>query len=203
MGMWRLMTATFAFLGWSFYSLSGGADYQPREGSRQAEVLRQKAEALAAPSVMTSLVQDKIDTVILDAVSMNHTELDPSGIGGLNEDMADLLIPASADRAADDVIRWTATLNLAQPAVTAPLDQIIATSTPAEPEIKRDIRRITGNVVNFRSGPGTRYGVVGKLSRGTEVEVLETFENGWVRMRDTDSKRVGWVLGSLVSNSDG
>lgn len=203
MGMWRLMTATFAFLGWSFYSLSGGADYQPREGSRQAEALRLKAEAEAAPSVITSVAQDKIDTVILETVSMNRSDFDPGGIGGLPEDMAVRPIPVSADGQADDVIRWTATLNLAQPAVTAPLDQIIATSTPAEPEIKRDIRRITGNVVNFRSGPGTRYGVVGKLSRGTEVEVLETFENGWVRMRDTDSKRVGWVLGSLVSKSDG
>ena len=201
--MWRLMTATFAFLGWSFYSLSGGADYQPREGSRQAEALRLKAEAEAAPSVITSVAQDKIDTVILETVSMNRSDFDPGGIGGLPEDMAVRPIPVSADGQADDVIRWTATLNLAQPAVTAPLDQIIATSTPAEPEIKRDIRRITGNVVNFRSGPGTRYGVVGKLSRGTEVEVLETFENGWVRMRDTDSKRVGWVLGSLVSKSDG
>lgn len=201
--MWRLMTATFAFLGWSFYSLSGGSDYQPREGSRQAEALRMKAEAEAAPSVITSVAQDKIDTVILETVSMNRSDFDPGGIGGLPEDMTARPIPVSADGQADDVIRWTATLNLAQPAVTAPLDQIIATSAPAQPEIARDIRRITGSVVNFRSGPGTRYGVVGKLSRGAQVEVLETFENGWVRMRETDSNRVGWVLGSLVSKSDG
>jgi hypothetical protein len=201
--MWRLMTATFAFLGWSFYSLSGGADYQPREGSRQAEALRMKAEAEAAPSVITSVAQDKIDTVILETVSMNRSDFDPGGIGGLPEDMTARPIPVSADGQADDVIRWTATLNLAQPAVTAPLDQIIATSAPAQPEIARDIRRITGSVVNFRSGPGTRYGVVGKLSRGAQVEVLETFENGWVRMRDTEGNRVGWVLGSLVSKSDG
>jgi hypothetical protein len=203
MGMWRLMTATFAFLGWSFYSLSGGADYQPREGSRQAEAQRLKAEAAAAPSQTNVLAQGKIDTVILDTVSMNRSELDPGGLGGLPDDMPLRPIPVSADGQADDVIRWTATLNLAQPAVTAPLDQIIATSPPAQPEIARDIRRITGNVVNFRSGPGTRYGVVGKLSRGAEVEVLETFDNGWLRMRAIESNRVGWVLGSLVAKSDG
>lgn len=203
MGMWRLMTATFAFLGWSFYALSGGGDYQPREGSRQAEALRQKADTVTGPSATATLAQDKIDTVILDAVSMNRTDIAPGGLGGLTEDMTARPIAASADGQADEVIRWTATLNLAQPAATAPLDQIIATSAPAQQDVVRDIRRITGDVVNFRSGPGTRYGVIGKLSRGTEVEVLETFDNGWLRMRAIDSDTVGWVIGSLVSQING
>ncbi|WP_375573381.1 SH3 domain-containing protein [Seohaeicola saemankumensis] len=197
------MTATFAFLGWSFYTLSGGADYQPREGSRQAEALRLKAEAAAQPTVVATVAQDKIDTVILDTVSMNSSDFDPGGLGDLPEDMTLRPIAVSADGQANDVIRWTATLNLAQPADTAPLEQIIATSTPAQQEVTRDIRRITGNVVNFRSGPGTRYGVVAKLSRGTEVEVLETFDNGWMRMRAIESNRVGWVLGTLVSKGNG
>ncbi len=36
---------TFAVLGWSFYTLSGGADYAPKEGSRQAVALEKRAAA--------------------------------------------------------------------------------------------------------------------------------------------------------------
>lgn len=33
--MWRLILVSFAFLGWAFYQLSGGADYAPRADSLQ------------------------------------------------------------------------------------------------------------------------------------------------------------------------
>lgn len=55
--MWRFILATFAILGWSFYTLSGGADYQPREGSRQAAALKAEAEQklqTLAPQVTVS-----------------------------------------------------------------------------------------------------------------------------------------------------
>ena len=47
MRMWRFILVSFAFLGWSFYELSGGADYEPRINSIQARAklddLRPKA----------------------------------------------------------------------------------------------------------------------------------------------------------------
>lgn len=205
--MWRLMTATFAFLGWSFYTLSGGADYQPREGSRQAEALRQNPDIEAAPSGGTVLAQEKIDTLVLGSVSMNTSDLAPGGIGGLPEEMGARPIPVSAKAQEDDVIRWTATLNLAsqaQPQAQADTAVIIEASAPTNPVAKAetrnvDLRKITGSNVNYRTGPGTRYGVLGKLPRSTEIEVLESLDNGWLRIRVVETSRVGWVSGTLVS----
>ena len=34
--MWRFILVSFAFLGWAFYELSGGADYAPIANSIQA-----------------------------------------------------------------------------------------------------------------------------------------------------------------------
>jgi hypothetical protein len=207
--MWRLMTATFAFLGWSFYTLSGGADYQPREGSRQAEALRQNAETGTPTSADAILAQDKIDTLVLGSVSMNSSDLPPSGIGGLPEEMDARPISVSADAQSDNVIRWTATLNLAKPAQLQPPAQSAVITEASAPtntnpvrsvEIRQaDLRKISGSNVNYRTGPGTKFGVLGKLPRSTKIEVLESFDNGWLRIRVVDSNRVGWVSGALVS----
>lgn len=37
--MWRLIVVSFAFLGWSFYVLSGGSDYRPSANSIQARAV--------------------------------------------------------------------------------------------------------------------------------------------------------------------
>lgn len=213
--MWRFIIATFAFLGWSFYSLSGGADYQPKEGSRQAEARKQPAEsagpaaiAHAMPAAAPKLapLPDPASGPETPPETLRMASMVNAGatIGAFGNQPLDKTVRASAATAPpQDPDRWTATLNLAQPATPTDVDQIIQTAASQEREISRDIRKITAGRVNYRNGPGTRYGVLGKLSRGDEVEVLEVFENGWVRLRIPDSNRIGWVAGSLVSGGDG
>ena len=62
-----------------------------------------------------------------------------------------------------------------------------------------DIRTISGNNVNMRMGPGTRYNVVAKLRRETEVQVLQNPGNGWLKLRVVESGRVGWMAEFLVT----
>lgn len=54
--MWRFILITFAFLGWSFYELSGGADYEPRTNSIQARALLDDVRPVARP-VRTHVAQ--------------------------------------------------------------------------------------------------------------------------------------------------
>lgn len=63
-----------------------------------------------------------------------------------------------------------------------------------------DRRYVSGDLVNLRSGPGTAYGVVGQLSRGTEVEVLGDNGGGWVRLRALDGGAAGWIADFLLSS---
>jgi N-acetylmuramoyl-L-alanine amidase len=57
-------------------------------------------------------------------------------------------------------------------------------------------RRVTAYRLNFRSGPGTNYSIIGVLSYGTRLTVLGSARDGqartWYRVR-APSGRVGWV----------
>ncbi len=54
------------------------------------------------------------------------------------------------------------------------------------PAYDQNLHVVVGNLVNVRGGPGTNFAVVGKLIRGTEVEVLDEYGDGWVEWRAVD-----------------
>lgn len=62
-----------------------------------------------------------------------------------------------------------------------------------------DLRRVTGKLVNMRSGPGTDYGRVGRLSEGTEITVLEEPGNGWVMLEVVETGEIGWMADWLLT----
>lgn len=205
--MWRFIIMTFAFLGWSFYTLSGGADYQPVEGSRQAEARTNAAlrELAALTDKAPETVSARTELRDADSVSRNQVDLTEISPAVLQRDK-----PVPAALAADDVgtpettDMRVANLSLSKPAAFAQAAGYAPTSVDAGPQIElRDLREITGTSVNMRTGPGTRYGILTRVTRGTEVEVLESFENGWLRLRVLDSSRIGWVSTKLVSDPQG
>lgn len=53
----------------------------------------------------------------------------------------------------------------------------------------------------MRSGPGTNYGVLDTLTRGTQTEVIEVNANGWARIRVTTTDQVGWMSSRLLTPS--
>ncbi len=61
--------------------------------------------------------------------------------------------------------------------------------------------RITGEVVNFRGGPGTDYPVIGTLYRGDAL-TFEDEEGGWTRAKSS-SGQAGWVATYLTDRSAG
>lgn len=62
------------------------------------------------------------------------------------------------------------------------------------------LRRVTGTLVNVRGGPGTDYEVVGQLSEGASVEVLQDSGTGWIQMRPLDGGQVGWMADFLLGD---
>lgn len=55
---------------------------------------------------------------------------------------------------------------------------------------------VKGQDVNMRSGPGTRYRVVGKAQYGEVVQTVER-RSGWARVRNADGLS-GWVSRKLL-----
>ncbi|MGR3504240.1 MAG: SH3 domain-containing protein [Paracoccaceae bacterium] len=211
--MWRIIIVTFAFLGWSFFTLSGGADYHPREGSRQAEAQKQReAEQLriaddrdmapepqvAAINLPDMVTRDTVDnTTITAAITPQSQRLPEPARQSLGSGDQEYLAGANVR---------VASLTLSEPAAFAQAAGYAPTTMIEEDIVQedlRDLRRITGTSVNMRAGPGTRFGVLTRVTRDTEVEVLESFDNGWLRLRVLDTQRIGWVSGTLVSADQG
>ncbi|AHD08063.1 SH3 domain-containing protein [Phaeobacter gallaeciensis] len=83
---------------------------------------------------------------------------------------------------------------------TQPLVQAALESEPQDiVEPAADIRSITATRVNMRSGPGTVYPIVDRLSNGEEVAVFEDIGTGWLHLRTVKDGKVGWIAASLVS----
>jgi len=65
-----------------------------------------------------------------------------------------------------------------------------------------DIRMVSGNMVNMRTGPGTEFRAVERLARGTLVAILEEPGNGWVMLEVLDTGETGWMADWLVTASN-
>ncbi|SHG44956.1 N-acetylmuramoyl-L-alanine amidase [Thermosyntropha lipolytica DSM 11003] len=56
--------------------------------------------------------------------------------------------------------------------------------------------KVTGSVVNIRSGPGTNYDIIGNIYQDTEVETGQTI-NGWTEVSFKNIN--GWIRSDLLS----
>ncbi|WP_299368218.1 SH3 domain-containing protein [uncultured Tateyamaria sp.] len=201
--MARFIFVTFAFLGWAFYEMSGGADFDPEE-TRLARI---------DPPALVE--EEKLDTVIVQAapapvpenvtrVALNLTSVD------------DVLRPAPTLRAtparATQVQEAVVTEAVSEAAPTIILPSLVtgaAVITPVEfgedgaqsalTAQAPDLRSVTGNRVNVRGGPGTGYSIVTRLTRGDQVEILQDPGDGWVKLRPVSGGPVGWMADFLLN----
>lgn len=191
--MSRFIILSFAVLGWSYYELSGGADFEPGwyiddESKAQASIAaddsvrepRQVATEATAPARVVPASTAAPEEVSRDApvqlASLRPTA--PSDVAAQGR-VTDILLTRREDVAMPEVAPET------------------SAETAAE-ENEADMREVAGNRVNMRLGPGTRHSVVTQLSQGTEVEVLRA-EGGWLKLRVVESKRIGWMADYLVT----
>jgi uncharacterized protein YgiM (DUF1202 family) len=58
---------------------------------------------------------------------------------------------------------------------------------------------VVASRLNVRAGPGAEHPVVGKLSRGEQVRVLEEAD-GWKRVRPDAGGLEGWVAGEYLQS---
>lgn len=177
---------TFGFLGFAFYEMSGGADFEPASAKMAAAAPKAAAESkiaeapVAQPAVVTTASITKIDsTPDVTRVSLNLTDVSAA---------AEAVQPAQAK-----IIDSAETPQIILPS-------LIATTDTNGVSADGDVRTVSGNRVNVRGGPSTNYGVVSKLTRGEEVRILEDNGDGWVRMQPVDGGESGWMADFLLTS---
>jgi hypothetical protein len=222
--MWRFILISFAFLGWSFYELSGGADYKPATNSIQVRAQLDNARPKMRPAkvAVTKLAENGApfaeETVTRSINSLS--DLDLSNGQSFEIRLARVDIPAKTEppevtkavaksKPVADVSDTTLPDHVAKAVAAASLsgaasDSVDRATLAATPDADiaqpvQDIRRVTGNVVNMRSGPGTKYGRIAKLRKNDEVIVLRDPGDGWIKLRVVETGRVGWMADWLVT----
>lgn len=197
--MTRLVVFTFAALGWCFYVMSGGPDFEPR-GLRADQPVRiasapNPSVAPARAEELVTNVATRIPTVriqpepaveeVVEFVADDATLESFSTLSVFEDQSANITLASLED----------GVLGLRQ--VTDEVRANVA-ETPASPEPEKDMREISGTRVNMRDGPGTIYPIIGKVTIGQKVEVLSKSGTGWLRLRVLPQQQVGWVSASLV-----
>ena len=182
---------TFGFLGFAFYEMSGGSDFEPMsvKMARQAptEVKPQEVAEAPAPSVEPAAP--------VNTASITKIDSTPS-VTRVSLNLTDVSAAAEAAQTAPEAV----IIDSAEtPQIILP--SLIATTETVATSAGRDIRKVSGNRVNVRGGPSTNFGVVNKLTRGAEVRILEDNGNGWVRMQPVDGGESGWMADFLLTSS--
>lgn len=186
---------TFGFLGFAFYEMSGGADFEPAS-ARMADATpvtetetetEQMAEVVAEEPTVDLAAADSI-TKIDSTPDVTRVALNLTNVSDAQE-AATVQAPAASAQ----IIDSTQTPQIILPS-------LIATTNTGGAELEGDVRKVSGNRVNVRGGPSTNYGVVSKLTRGAEVVVLEDNGDGWVRMRPVDGGETGWMADFLLTS---
>ncbi|MEL6609817.1 MAG: SH3 domain-containing protein [Pseudomonadota bacterium] len=170
--MTRFMLVTFLFLGWGFFELSGGTDFEPPEMAETQLNDLQKVAVLQADAQVARAAS----TPAAIAPQINTPDATPeptlASFGGAGTGLATVLGEAAA---------------ALEPEVE---QEVVATL---------DLREVTGNRVNMRNGPGTNFQVLTQLNRGDGAEVLQAPGNGWVKIRVVQNGRVGWMAERLLT----
>lgn len=217
--MKKFILLTFGFLGWAFYEMSGGADFEPASERMarlnpvdEAEVVADATpietpdEPVIAEAPSTFIDTDPPQNDAVTRVSLNLTSLqDVLSDADATESTAEII--AQDDQNGSGVpVNVGVTLSSADTPAIIPSLIAPATDTPSAQTASlvtttsaSDIRTVSANRVNVRGGPGTDFGVVSKLTRGAAVEVLQDNGDGWVKMRSLDGGPEGWMADFLLA----
>jgi uncharacterized protein YgiM (DUF1202 family) len=182
---------TFGFLGFAFYQMSGGADFEPAS----ARVLDTTPDAPAPEQTITTAVAGPAvqPSAMIDTANIAKISSTPD----VTRAALNLTSVNEPEDPAPEPVR-------AQIIDSADTPRIILPSLIAGPDtysttLDGDIRSVSANRVNVRGGPSTNYGVVSKLERGAEVLILEDTGTGWVRMQPLDGGQEGWMADFLLT----
>ncbi|MDJ0576542.1 MAG: SH3 domain-containing protein [Xenococcaceae cyanobacterium MO_234.B1] len=92
------------------------------------------------------------------------------------------------------------------PVVQPPVVQPPVVQSPVvQPPVNKTNATVAGEpgIKNIRSGPGTVYSIVGKISTGSRVKILSQKQDRggylWYKIYNPSSKTEGWMAAQLIS----
>ncbi len=169
---------SFVVLGLVYWQMSGGAEFEPEAWPTEAALTPEAVEVITRSDVASGDVADIASVTPLDS---------PAEAAPVAASPTEPLSPTEALVAVAPDLASAPPLASVEPPL-AEADVISAASASAGGPAWR---RVAGDRVNMRDGPGTNFGVVGQLAAGEMAEVVAT-EGEWVMVRASDGTE-GWM----------
>lgn len=200
----KFVVVSLAVMAWAFYELSGGSEFEPKYRRDVAEAQPQKS--LVSPG-SARITPTPIEPVVTQASAVVPTVKRTPEVKSETPTAVQASLHA-VSAVSDGTFR---TPEIAVPSLNAALNSgstvveaqptlaALGSPTLILPEPKKDMRSVQGSRVNLRGGPGTSFGVLGVLTRDQTVEVLRDEGKGWVKLRDQESGRVGWMAAKMLT----
>ena len=204
--MWRFVLVSFVALGWSFYVLSGGADYapvensiqvqskiekpepEPEEDTRQADLNRQLQTLAQVEAMMDGMEETEAETEEL-SVTLAATRSDGLGV-----------IEAEASRPKAELLQMN--IDDRNFETQESIDAAVSAALGDPSFDPSQLRWVKEGMVDLRSGPGLTFDRVAQVTKGTEVAVLEDPGHGWLNVRIVESYETGWLAEWLVTEPE-
>ena len=172
--MWKYLFLCFAMLGWAFFELSGGQDFEPALATSVAEV--------AAPTddvdpIDRSFDREEVARAATHALRSIEFDEHPEAVSRVNVEANAILWKVSEDTETSAIIE-----NI--------LDDVVPVVTANVPS-DANLYAVSVNRPNMRNGSSTRNGVIAKSERGNAVQLLPSLSGSWVKLRVVETYRVG------------
>lgn len=200
--MWRFVLVSFVALGWSFYVLSGGADYEPVENSIQVQSKIEKPEPQAEPETVSRNTQTLAQVeAMMDGMEETEAKTEELSVTlAATRTDGPGIIEAEASRPKADLLKMN--LSDRKFETKESIDSAVAAAL-GEPSVDpSQLRWVKEGMVDLRSGPGLTFDRVAQVTKGTEVAVLEDPGHGWLNVRIVDSYETGWLAEWLVTEPE-
>lgn len=199
----RYVFLSFLFMGWGFYEVSGGADFEPKSakqvlGSETFVENGVQAEGDATELKTFEVVAEAAPSILVG---------DPSNLDAVNDSIAPIVSENGTSYEALGTIGFEATIDPSIDKTTPPAENenvfslaTLGEALEAETPVKVwDYRSVKGVAANLRSGPGKGFSVVSRLNGGARVRVLDDPGEGWLEIHHFKFDTTGWIAASKLT----
>ena len=183
--MWKYLFSRFVMLGWAFFELSGGQDFEPALPTSVSEVLTPTDDG---DPIDRSFDREEVARAATDALRSIEFDDHAAAAAPVNVVTDAVLWKVSADTETSAIIE-----NILDDVVP-----VVAATVPSD----ENLYAVSVNRANMRNGPSTRNAVIAKLERGTAVQLLPSSSGSWVKLRVVETNRVGWISKKLLKKAD-
>jgi len=183
--MWKYLLLCFVMLGWAFFELSGGQDFEPALATSVSEVA---APTDDADPIDRSFDREEVARSATNALRGIEFGDDTEAAAPVNVVTDAALWKVSADTETSAIIE-----NILEDVVP-----VVAAAVPSD----ENLYAVAVNRANMRNGPSTRNGVIAKLERGTAVQLLPSSSRSWAKLRVVDTNRVGCIYKKQLKKAD-